>query len=87
MTHLGMLNIHVRLEQKQILAKFYTEKPESRQLLSDHMSDLNDALQKKGYRLHAEVADTYEQPDLVKDLIEPDTEDSDIRRYTFDVRT
>jgi hypothetical protein len=87
MTHLGMLNIHVRLEQKQILAKFYTEKPESRQLLSDHMSALTDALQKKGYRLHAEVTDTYEQPDLVKDLIEPDTEDSDIRRYTFDVRT
>lgn len=87
MTHLGMLNIHVRLEQKQILAKFYTEKPESGRLLSDHMSVLTDALGKKGYRLQAEVTDTYEKSDFVKTIMEQGAEDSNIRRYTFDVRT
>jgi hypothetical protein len=87
MTNLGMLNIHVRMEQKQILARFYTEKPESGRLLSDHMSVLTDALGKKGYRLQAEVTDTYEKSDFVKTIMEQGAEDSNIRRYTFDVRT
>lgn len=87
MANLGPLNIHVHMEGKQILAKFCLEDAIAGQLLTKHMHSLTSTLRKIGYNLHAEVVDTYKEPDFVQDFIEQDTLDMDIQRYAFDIRT
>ncbi len=87
MTHLGSLNIHIRLEHNNIHAKFYIEEEEARGLITDCMPTLTETLGNKGYRLFSEVSKAYEKLDFSKDFIDDSSGEGDVRRYTFDIRT
>jgi hypothetical protein len=87
MTNLGSLNIHLQMDPTMIKAKFYLEDRSVEKLISNNLSTLTDALQKKGYHLHAEILDNYKKPDFSKDFIEQSATDSYVQRYTFDIRT
>ncbi len=87
MTHLGSLNIHIRMEHNNIHAKFYVEDQVARELITDCMPTLTKALGNKGYRLLSEVSKGYEKLDFSKDFIDVSTGEGDVRRYTFDIRT
>lgn len=87
MSSLGSLSIHVQMNHRLIQAEFHTDNKESGQLIADNFSLLEEALRKKGYTLHAELADSYEKPDFTKDFIEQNSTDTNIKCYTFDVRT
>lgn len=87
MTNLGSMNIHIRMNHNMVQAKFYIEDCDAQRLLSEYMPTLADALTKKGYHLHSEVSQSYEKIDFSKDFIEDNVSGSDVRRYSFDIRT
>lgn len=87
MEHLGSLNIHLNMKNKNIAGKFYIEDLSSVELLSTHMETLVYNLKKKGYDFEPEVISSYEKPNFTKDFIANELKDNDFSRYTFDVRT
>jgi len=87
MTHLGSLNVHIKMNQDKIQASFYLEDSRAGQLISENLPSLTDALEKKGYHIRAEVMKDYKKPDFVKDFIEQSSQETNIRRYSFDIRT
>jgi hypothetical protein len=87
MDHLGPLNVHISLYQKNIQAKFYMADSQAQQLVTTNMSSLSQVLSKKGYQLNSEVICNYKQPDFSRDFIEENIGEGDIKRYTFDIRT
>jgi chaperonin cofactor prefoldin len=87
MEYLGPLNIHIKMQQNQIHANFYTDNKEASQLLADNLSLLENTLQKRGYQFKAELTASYKEPDFIKDLIEQETSDTITKNYTFDIRT
>lgn len=87
MNHLGALNIHVQMSKNQIQAKFFLENKEAEQLVSNNIPLLEDALQKKGYQLHAEVDVNYVRPNFCNDFIEQNSSANVPSCYTFDIRT
>ncbi len=84
---LGPLNIYIQMEQNKISAKFSVEDTQAGQLLAKNLPSLEEALEKRGYHLKAELVDTYKEPNFSKDLIEQDSPDHAISRFTFDIRT
>ncbi|MDF2908797.1 MAG: hypothetical protein K0R34_4118 [Herbinix sp.] len=87
MTNLGSMNIHIRMNHNIVQAKFYIEDRDAQRLITEYMPSLTDALTKKGYNLHSEVSQSYEKIDFSKDFIEDRVSESDVRRYSFDIRT
>jgi len=88
MSNLGSLNIHLQLSNsKHIQAEFHVENQETATLIKNHLDILTAALLEKAYILQATVADTYTKPDFSKDFIEQSSQENNIKRYTFDVRT
>ncbi len=87
MTNLGSMNIHIRMNHNNVLAKFYMDNSESKNLISEFMPSLSEALGKKGYHLQSEVVASYEKIDFSKDFIEDNSVEGELKRYTFDIRT
>ena len=87
MANLGPLNINIQMDHNQINAVFYLENKDAGNLISNNISSLEEALKKNGYHLYASVENTYEKPDFTKDFIEENSLDSNIKRFTFDIRT
>ncbi len=87
MTNLGSMNIHIQMNHNIVQAKFYIEDRDTQRLISEYMPSLTDALTKKGYHLHSDVNQSYEKIDFSKDFIEDNVSESDVRRYSFDIRT
>ncbi len=88
MLNLGSLNVYLQMfGNKQLQADFYVENKETVALIKDHLDSLTAALQEKTYSLKATVTDTYNKPNFSKDFIEQSSQDSNVKRYTFDIRT
>jgi len=88
MLHLGAVNVHIQMKSgNQIQTDFYIEDKTAASLIQDNLPSLTAALEEKGYTLKADVRNTYEKPDFAKDFIEQDTPDTNLKRYTFDIRT
>lgn len=88
MKNLGSLNVHIQQNHsKQLKAVFYIEDSDTGRLISHNLPLLSEALQKKGYNIRAEVKDTYQKPDFVHDFIEQSSQDSLVKRFSFDIRT
>lgn len=88
LVNLGLINIYLNLQDnRQLQADFYIEDKETGRLVNEHLTDLAEALQKKSYHLKATVKDNYNKLDFSKDFIEQNSLDSQVKRYTFDIRT
>lgn len=86
MTELGPLNLHMKLEQERIQATFYLENEVSGKLISEHLPDLSSALSKKGYQFQARVEKNNHKTDFIEDILEHDSPNSSVQRYSFDIR-
>lgn len=86
MEHLGPLDIHLSLHQRQVTSRFYFEDKGSGRLLSSSISQLTQALEEKGYTITSEFLPREKDVDIVKDFIEKDMPPSGAKRYTFDMR-
>lgn len=86
MTQLGPINIHLILELNQIQATFYTEDRTVSQLIEEHLPSLSQALSQKGFHLQSRVELGESRPDFIRDILEKDSTDDRVVRYSFDVR-
>ena len=87
MSNLGSMNIQIQMDHNVIHTKFYMEEETAKELVSENISFLSEALTKKGYHLQYEVNTSYEKPDFSKDFIEGGISEGEAKRYTFDIRT
>lgn len=86
MEKLGPLDIHISLNQKDVNATFYVSDRSAKNLFKDHISELTEALNDKGYSIHSDFKMRETDVDLVKDFMEADTKSGNLTRYTFDIR-
>lgn len=85
MAHLGPLDIHLYIMNRQINAVFYTEKASS-EIISRHLDELVRSLDSKGYRFLAKTQVSDGKPDFITDILQQDASEPGIHRYTFDIR-
>ena len=86
MEHLGPMDIHIDLHHKNVVSKFYLNHEDSIQLVSSHLSQLEEALQVKGYSLNTEIIKRTKEIDIVEDFMQQDTSIPSVTRYNFDIR-
>jgi hypothetical protein len=85
MTHLGSVDIHLFMSNRQVKAIFYLEKS-SEQLIAKNMHELIDVLNDKGYQLEASTQVSDSKPDFINDILQNDAPSSNTHRYSFDIR-
>jgi flagellar hook-length control protein FliK len=85
MTHLGFVDIHLFMSNRQVKAIFYLEKS-SEQLIAKNMHELIDVLNDKGYQLEASTQVSDSKPDFINDILQNDAPSSNTHRYSFDIR-
>lgn len=86
MDHLGPIDIHIDLHHNNVVSKFYLSKEDTIELISSNLPVLEQALQKKGYSLNAEILERKKEVDIVEDFINPDSTSQSVTRYNFDIR-
>lgn len=85
MDSLGPTDVHVSLFRQAVNAQFYLPDEESQKVVSDHLSELTDALSKKGFTLTASVTKREKEPDIVNDFMNGG-EAVPMKRFRFDIR-
>ena len=86
MDYLGSMDIHVNLHYNQLQTKFYLETEDSIQLVREHIGELEETLLTKGFLVHSEIMKKEKEMDIVEDFIEKETQNSGLKRYSFDIR-
>ena len=87
---LGATNINISLKNSDVTIRFTLDNDESEKLILEHLDELGEKLEKKGYKAVLS-ADSETQPeDTAKNALMPiighNTGATSIRRYTFDLR-
>lgn len=86
MDALGVVDVAVKLKEKQLHTDFYLEDEASFTLIQEHIYELQEALSKLGFQCEIQVTmDHEEKAGLVKFLKE-ETRDVEVKRYSFDAR-
>lgn len=86
MTHLGEMDIHLRLKNKTVNATLSMEQVESLALINSHINQLTDALLEMGYDLSYDFEIMKKNQTPIDRLLLKDEEDILYRCYTFDTR-
>lgn len=86
MDYLGSIDVHVSLSYNQISTKFYLETEDSVQLVSEHIDELEDTLERKGFLFQSEIIKKEREIDIVEDFMEKESLMSSLKRYSFDIR-
>lgn len=85
MPNLGHIDIHMTMKERQVNAVFYIDETSGR-LISEHLQELTDSLNEKGYLFHAETKISDSKPDFISDILQNNTVSRPISRYSFDIR-
>jgi hypothetical protein len=86
MTHLGEMDIHLRLKNKTVHANLSMEQEESLTLINSHINQLTDALLEMGYDLSYEFEKMKSKQTPIDRLLLKEEEDILYRCYTFDTK-
>lgn len=86
MTHLGEMDIHLRLRNKTVHATLSMEREESLYLVSTHINQLSDAFIEMGYGLTYEFEEMKKKQTPMDRLLLKEEENILYRCYTFDTR-
>jgi hypothetical protein len=86
MEHLGPLDIHVDLHNKDLVSRFYINDKDTSNLISSNIPLLEAALEKKGYSLKAEVLIREKGMNIVEEFTKQEENPSFVPRYNFDIR-
>ena len=88
MDAIGPLDIHLKLNQKALNAKFYVQDEEVQQLFESTIQELDEALEEKGYQLTSEFYQQEKKETTLDKMIQQEqaSEGMTMKRYTFDVR-
>ncbi len=85
MDGLGPTDIHLSMLQKNVSASFYLSDNDALSLVSEHLPDLTDRLQQKGYTFRATTQKRTKEPDIVADFMDGG-ESVSMKRFRFDIR-
>ncbi len=94
MQHLGMVDVFVKMQDKNVSTEFCLESEETLDFIADHMDMLSERLERRGYSLSTEMK-VKEQPMSLKEDILPTSESLSVEAksqgdtiavYRFDVR-
>lgn len=90
--YLGATDVNVTLKHQSVQITFTLDNVESEQLICEHLGDLVNRLEEKGY--HAKIdaktdkkEDTQEQQNAMLPITEHNDKAVSIKRYTLDIRT
>ncbi len=86
MEHLGLIDVRINKEGNKVLADFMLPDSKDMDLFKINMEQLEYALLEKGFLLEAKISKKESEIDIVKDFIENDSDDTVMKRYTFDLR-
>lgn len=86
MEHLGPLDFHLSLFLQQVTAKVSFVKEDSLTLLTQHMPQLQQTLQSKGYTFDYQIQKIEEETNVVDSFFVGDSSDLVMKRYCFDTR-
>ena len=86
MESLGPLDIKLNLNGNVIDSTFYFTDKDAMNLIAGNIILLEDVLVEKGFLLKSSMEMQAESKNVIKELIEKDTRDTPMQRYTFDIR-
>lgn len=86
MEHLGSTDVYLNLTGKNINIKFYFEDEDSVRITKDNMEGLNTRIEQLGYNCMASVEGRKTKENTMEEFLGIGNPESNIKRYTFDVR-
>ncbi len=86
MAHLGSIDFHLTLKNQHVTAKISIESPESMTLIEQHLPELSNALEAKGYSMTYEMERLEKETKVIRDALESNSSDLLMKRYSFDIR-
>lgn len=85
MANLGPMDVHMTIQKRIINMVIYLEKS-SQELISQHLNELQDKILQKGYQLLVKTKVSDKKPDFITDILQDDTLNQGLYRYSFDIR-
>ncbi len=87
MQHLGTMDIHVQMTGgENVKTHFILQKEEMLDFISEHLSELDEAINKRGYNMHSDVALNKEPKDVPDIMFNRGTNEKLIQTTSFDIR-
>ena len=94
MQHLGMVDVFVKMQDKNVSTEFCLESEETLDFIAEHMDMLSERLERRGYSLSTEMKVKEQQMSLKEDIlpateslsVETKSQGDAIAVYRFDVR-
>lgn len=89
MEHLGTMDIHVRMKDKNVSTKFYLQDESVIDFIAEHIHILNERLKKRGYSMEAEMLVAEEKqgkPNVMETITAQVKKSTLLAQYSFDVR-
>lgn len=91
LTYLGATDVNVSLKNKGVKIVFTLDNEVSEKLVQEHLDELVNRLEKKGYHAVIDANSVKKETETVNNALLPITEHNDnvisIKRYTLDIRT
>lgn len=86
MAHLGPIDFHLTLKNQHVTAKISIVSPESMTLIEQHLPELSNALEAKGYSMTYEMERLEKETKVIRNALESNSGDLLMKRYSFDIR-
>ena len=85
--NLGTTDVKVKMLGNNVTTNFYLENDEAYQLLEEHMEELHQRLQEKGYNCNIFLENQEQEMDFVQDFLEKELPAGKVQQYSFNVLT
>ena len=87
MQHLGTMDIHVQMTNgENVKTHFILQKEEMLDFIEPHLPELDEALLKRGYKMHSDVSLNKEARDVPDIMFNRGTNEKLIQTTSFDIR-
>lgn len=86
MEAMGSMDIYVELSGRDVSVNFQLEDDISVNMIRDHIRELSDRIEARGYHVTTEVSYACNKVDFVEDFLEREHSSKTMQRYSFDVR-
>ncbi len=87
MQHLGTMDIHVQMtDYENVKTHFILQKEEMLDFIAEHLPELDEAINKRGYKMHSDVALNREARDVPDIMFNRGTNEKLIQTTSFDIR-
>lgn len=86
MEHLGSVNVHVSMKDKNVSTKFYLQDDNALDLIANHIDVLNERLNKRGYQMDASFIHQDGEQTVMEEMMKQDKNITVLSGYSFDAR-